>query len=174
MPMDQKQLVTCLMRDRAKLFAFIWAIVHDEHLAEDVLQDVSALVLEKRDEIESESHLLGWMRRAARFRAFKALDKRGKRPLSLDEEVVGLLEEHWERLDRQSSSDRVDALQKCLEQLTPYTSELIRLRYAEGLSGGRLATTVGRKVETVYVALSRTHRALRECIERRMGKGGGA
>lgn len=172
MPMEQQHLASCLMRDRAKLFAFIWAIVHDEHLAEDVLQDVSALVLEKHMEIENEAHLLGWMRRAARFLSFKALDKQRRRPLSLDEAVIDLLDRHWEDLDRQSSSDRVDALRDCLGKLSPYASQLVRLRYAEGLSGHSLAKAVERKIDTVYVALSRIHRAIRECIEQRMGKGG--
>ena len=172
MSMQQQQIVRCLMRDRAKLFAFIWAIVQDEHLAEDVLQDVSALVLEKQAEIKSETHLLAWLRRAARFKAFQAIDKRKRRPMVLDEKVIDLLERDWARIDHQASGDRVDALRACLAKLSPYAARLIRLRYVEGLSGQRLAEAVERKTETIYVALSRTHRVLRECIERRLREKG--
>jgi len=40
MTMDQDQLVRLLLRERARLTAYIWSIVHEPHLTEDVFQEV--------------------------------------------------------------------------------------------------------------------------------------
>ena len=46
MSIDQPTAVKGLMKDRARLIAYIYAIVRDWHLAEDLFQDVSALAIE--------------------------------------------------------------------------------------------------------------------------------
>ena len=56
----------------------------------------------------------------------------------------------------------------CLEQLSPCAQNLVKLRYAEGVSGERLAEVVDRSLNTVYVALSRIHRSLGDCIKQRL------
>ena len=69
MAVDQKIIVRVLLRDRGKLLAYIGAIVRDAHIAEDVLQEVSMLALEKQEQILNEAAVLPWMRTAARFRS---------------------------------------------------------------------------------------------------------
>lgn len=171
MPIDHDNVVRVLMRDRAKLYAYIWAIVHDEHLTEDVLQEVCALVVSKQDEIESEAHLLGWTRRSARYVALRMLEKHQRFHVGLSEKVLDLMESDWRRIDQMETSDAIDALRRCLAKLTPYASRLIHLRYVEGIKGTRLAEAVDRKLETVYSALSRTHRALSDCIRNQLAGG---
>lgn len=63
---------------------------------------------------------------------------------------------------------QADALKACLERLSPYSRRLIELRYAQGISGPQLAEAVGRKLNTIYVALTRTHRTLAECVRAEM------
>src|SRR4051794_21632754 len=48
-PIDQESLVIVLLRDRVKLLAYITAIVRDNHLAEDIFQEVALLAVRKRD-----------------------------------------------------------------------------------------------------------------------------
>src|SRR5690348_1188332 len=93
MPIDQPTLVRALLRDRARLHGFIWAIVRDEDLAEDVLQEVMLLALAKRETIDSESQLPGWTRKAARFKSFEALRRKHATPVTLDDRVIDLLEQ---------------------------------------------------------------------------------
>ena len=164
---DHESLMILLLRERVKLLAYIRAIVRDEHLAEDVYQDVAVLALRKRDEINDQRHFLAWMRLTSRHRAFKVLEQRRHQVL-LDESLLDRLDEHWVEHDAGSSADLTDALRQCLERLTPRARHLVRLRYAEGISGERLAAGVDRSLNAVYVSLSRIHRSLADCIRRRL------
>jgi RNA polymerase sigma-70 factor (ECF subfamily) len=164
---DQESLMILLLRERVKLLAYIRAIVRDEHLAEDVYQDVAVLALRKREEIEDPRHFLAWMRLTSRHRALKLLEQR-RRHVLLDESLLDRLDEQWVEHDVSSTADLTEALRHCLERLTPRARDLIRLRYAEGISGARLAAGVDRSLNAVYVSLSRIHRSLGDCIRRRL------
>lgn len=57
-----------------------------------------------------------------------------------------------------------------MEQLTPNARELIDLRYARDIKGRALAEKLGRKPNAVFVALSRIHRTLSDCIQARLSR----
>ena len=164
---DQESLVILLLRERVKLLAYIRAIVRDDHLAEDVFQEVAVLAVRKREEIRDGRHFLAWMRLTSRHRALKVLRQR-KQYVLLDESLLDRLDEHWAEHDLSSSADLLEALRDCLERLGPHARNLVKLRYADGVSGSRLAEVVDRTLNTVYVSLSRIHRSLGDCIKRRL------
>jgi RNA polymerase sigma-70 factor (ECF subfamily) len=159
--------VVLLLRERVKLLAYIRAIVRDDHLAEDVFQEVAVLAVRKREEIRDRRHFLAWMRLAARHRAMK-LARRQHRYLLLDEALLDQLDEQWAEHDMSSGTDLVEALRYCVERLSPHARNLVKLRYVDGISGLRLAEVVDRRPNAVYVALSRIHRSLGDCIKQRL------
>ncbi|MBI1367425.1 MAG: sigma-70 family RNA polymerase sigma factor [Planctomycetes bacterium] len=169
MTLDHAQLVQALIADRARLLAYILSIVRDEHAAEDVYQEVCTLALEKRDEINDADHLAAWVRLTARHRALKAVEKGARRPMVLDAKMLDLLEQHWQSLEAVESSEMVDALRTCMRELTPHAQQLVRMRYAEGIRSSVIAQQLNRQLNAVYVAMTRIHRQLAECIRHRMG-----
>jgi RNA polymerase sigma-70 factor, ECF subfamily len=154
-----------LLADRSKLLAYIWSIVRDFHATEDIFQDVVVAAMSHADEIKDQEHLLAWARQAARFKGIDWLRSQKRRPSLLDDDVLDLLEGHWNRFDAVSPHLWTDAVRDCVLKLTDYARQLITLRYAEGLTGLEVAQRVGRTPRTVYVALSRTYRQLEECIQ---------
>ncbi|MCG8509779.1 MAG: hypothetical protein MI741_11185 [Rhodospirillales bacterium] len=168
MAVDQKIIVRVLLRDRGKLLAYIGAIVRDAHIAEDVLQEVSMLALEKQEQILNEAAVLPWMRTAARFRSLKALEKLNRRPAFMDNALLDLMEDQWREVDNTPSEDMANALRNCVAKLTPYAQQLIGLRYGSGLGAQQIADSLNRKVDAVYKALTRTHAALAQCVRKRL------
>jgi RNA polymerase sigma-70 factor (ECF subfamily) len=168
MALDQQQILRSLLQQRATLFAYVLSIVGDYALAEDVFQDVSLLAMEKRGEIRSAGALPAWLRKAARFKALQAIERQQRQPIAVDGQVLDLLEPHWQRFDEFTSQDMAAMLQACLGRLTPRSRELVDLRYGQSLKTGDVARKLGRKVESVYVALVRIHRQLAECMQRRL------
>lgn len=173
MPLAPNDLVQALVADRARVLAYILSIVRDEHVAEDVYQEVCTIAIQKQAEIHDAEHLGKWVRVTARHRALKAAEKSQRGPAILDDDMLDLLDGHWDSLAALESSDTLGALRGCMDELSPYAKELIRLRYAEGISGQELADRVDRKLNTVYVALTRTHRTLGDCIEKKLTEEGG-
>jgi DNA-directed RNA polymerase specialized sigma24 family protein len=92
-----------LLRERVKLLAYIRAIVRDNHLAEDVFQEVAVLAVRKRDEIRDRRHFLAWMRLAARNLALKLM-RRQHQYLFLDESLLDHLDEQWAEHDPASAA----------------------------------------------------------------------
>jgi RNA polymerase sigma-70 factor (ECF subfamily) len=167
--MDKASVVRTLIRDRAKLLGFIWVMVRDHHAADDLFQDVTVLALEHCDEINDEHHLSVWCRKAARLKALEAVRRRQRKPAPLDDDLLQMIEDDWGAVDSITSRPEVDYLRGCVERLSPRARRVLHLRYVEGLSGARLAShaDVGIEVKSLYVALSRIHRALHECITRK-------
>jgi RNA polymerase sigma-70 factor (ECF subfamily) len=171
MSLDHAQLVQALVADRARLLAYILSILSDEHAAEDVYQEVCTLALEKRDEIRDADHLGAWLRITARHRALKAIDRLRRGPRVLDDRMLDLLEPHWDSLAALESSRMVDALHTCLKQLTPHARQLVQLRYGQGIASSGIARQLSRPLNTIYVAMTRIHKQLGECIRKRLAQG---
>ena len=166
MSIDQSTAVKGLMKDRARLIAYIYAIVRDWHLAEDLFQDVSALAVEKHDRIVDSAHLLLWARKAARNKSLEALSKRKYTPLTLADDVIELLDGAWLDIDRTDTDLEIDYLRSCIQKLSSRAQRVVNLKYVEGLSGVQIAELVGSKVHSVYVSLTRAHRSLESCIQK--------
>ena len=58
-----------------------------------------------------------------------------------------------------------------MAKLSAHARTILGLRYAEEVSSARVAEVMQVKVQSVYVALARIHRALGDCIRRRRAGG---
>lgn len=167
MALDETTIVRTLMAERAKLLAYIWSIVHDAHLVEDVFQEVSLLALAKRSELRDEKALATWLRKSARLLSLTAVRGRIKRPVLLGDAVLDQLDATWANEDHVPAEDTLDLLHGCLAELSERSRQFVALRYIERLSGTQVAEKLGTTVHSVYVALGRIHRVLRDCMEKR-------
>jgi RNA polymerase sigma factor (sigma-70 family) len=167
--MDSNSVVRALIRDRAKLLGYIWVIVRDHHVADDVFQDVVVLAMGHAGEINDERHLSLWARKAARLKALEAVRRQNRRPVSLDDDVLQMIESDWSAVDAIAVGPEVEHLRSCIERLTPRARRILHLRYVEGLGGATLAAhaEVGIDLRSLYVAMSRIHKALHDCITRK-------
>jgi RNA polymerase sigma-70 factor (ECF subfamily) len=172
MALAETTIIQVLLAERAKLLAYAWCIVRDAHVAEDVFQQVSMLAIQRKEELQSESALPNWLRRSTRFTALAAIRDSGRDPVRVfSSTVLDRLDDYWASQDEQPAGPRLAAMGGCVKQLSPYARQIIGLRYDKGLSGAEVAEHLGRNVRTIYMALTRIHNALRECIERKLRTG---
>ncbi|MBI1371495.1 MAG: sigma-70 family RNA polymerase sigma factor [Phycisphaera sp.] len=173
MPISEKDMVRLLVTRRTRVISYIWTIVRDAALAEDVYQDLCIEAVEKRQTIESDEHFMNWMLRGARLRSIDSLRRRRANPVVFDDAVLGMVERDIET-DKASSAELRHALDLCLEALAPDAQRLVKMRYREGLTGPQIAESLGRNLKTVYVTFTRIHRVLADCIDKRLGAEGDA
>jgi len=170
MALSRQEIVRLGLREQDRLLAYILAIVHDDHTAEDVFQETFALAVERCDAINDAEHLVRWFRVTARNKSKEAIRHRVRQPARLDDDVIELLEPHFDQLPEQVNRDTLEALRHCMQQLAPNARRLVELRYTQNLTGRQLADYVHQKLNTVYVTLSRAHRALAKCIRDRIAE----
>jgi RNA polymerase sigma-70 factor (ECF subfamily) len=166
MDAEQDRLARLLLAHRGMLLAYVLAIVRDAHLAEDVFQDASLVILKKGSGLKKESDFPVWARKVVRLEALNALRKRNKAPELLDPATLDLLEPHWGK--EEGPQESADALRGCLEKLGPKARRLIEWRYVAGIRGNALAARLNQPANTIYVALSRIYRLLSTCIQERL------
>jgi len=164
--MNKEDVVRGLIREQTKLVAYLYSIVREGSLAEDLFQEVVVLAMQKHDEISEISHLLLWARRAARFEALKLLRDRRRSEVALDADVLDLLDASWLQSDATDVARETDHLKGCMEKLSPKAREILQLKYFQSADGARIAGLLRTKVHSVYVTLSRIHRTLAECVAR--------
>jgi DNA-directed RNA polymerase specialized sigma24 family protein len=88
----------------------------------------------------------------------------GRMPESGVNEMLDLMQAHWEAKGTCDPREMFSRLEKCISKLSSYGKELVYFRYRENLTGQKLADALGRKYSSIYVALSRIHRMLADCI----------
>lgn len=168
--MDRETVIRTLVSDRAKLLAYGWSMTRDDHVAEDLYQDVIVVAMSQIETFQDPTHVLKWSRVTLRNKGLEHLRKKKSAPGLLTADVLDILEEHWAEQDGMVSGDMTDALRHCLESLTENARELVRQRYGKGQRGTEIAASTGRSSHSIYVALSRAYKTLGDCINRRMAK----
>ena len=168
MALSSETIVRVLMSHRNRLSAYIWSIVGDAHLAEDVFQEVSMLAVQKGCDVADSERLVVWLRRTARLKSLEARRKQRRSPL-LDEVLLADYDAQWERYDPLEEAELIEALYACVEELTENNRRIVTLRYGQGLKSSEVATVLRRKVTAVYRAIGRIHRALADCMDGKLG-----
>lgn len=166
MAITTEQLICTLVKQRAHLMAYIVFLVSDNESAENIFQEISTKAYQKCDSIENLSHLMGWLRIAARNESLKAIKKRATERIHFDSSIVDQLEPIWDKYDNHDPKLEC-MLRKCLEQMPPAAKNIVKLKYYEGLRGDIIAKTLNMKLNSVYVSLTRIHGWLAECVKRK-------
>lgn len=166
MPVDPKTIARIGMRDRARILAYIRVIVRHADIAEDVLQEVHALAIEKARDIESEAVLGQWLRGAARRIALRTLRDRAQAPSPLDDAALDSLDMQWDNLDASAdqAADALKALDHCLAELSDNARRIVDWRYRDQLTGKQIAAKLDRNPDSLYVTMSRIHAQLAKCV----------
>ncbi len=158
-----------LMEHRSRLHAFVYALVRDPHLAEDVLQEVAAVLFGKFATFVPGSDFGAWAREVAyrEILSVRRSEWRARRHLD-----PALAREIWSAFERRREgvepAARREALRRCLGGLADGVRRVLDWRYAAGLSSAEIAARLRRTTQAVDAMVYRTKRALADCVRRRM------
>ena len=150
-----------------RIYGFIFALVHDHAAANDLLQEVSAVLWRKFDRFEPGTDFGAWAMSIARLSIFEWRRAQKNLPLQLDDEQLALLADEVMAVGCQFESRR-EALRGCMERLAGRDRELLVARYHEDESVQAIADRVQRTRMAIYKRLDKLHALLLECIDRRL------
>ena len=167
--MEHNDLVRLLTRDRLMLQAVIRSMVSDHHLAEDILQEVFVVALEKRAQFQKGSNFGAWEREIARRVALAQLRKARREP-PLDPETMEILDPAFEAPAAVWTEKR-DALRDCVGRLPEDSRRVLALRYVESVPLEQIGGLVSRSTDGVKALLKRLRHSLAMCMNARLGHG---
>jgi RNA polymerase sigma-70 factor (ECF subfamily) len=173
MNLSEHDILQTLMKWRTRLSAATWVVVRNTHAAEDIFQNVALKAMTREVSFETESALLSWAFITARREGIDWSRRHQREALSLDVEVLGLLEHEWQAAPSHPSGTKIEALQDCLAEAPEPARRLLRLRYFDGYSCEEVAEQMGIGLNAIYKRISRLHQSLKECIQGKLGQPGG-
>jgi RNA polymerase sigma-70 factor, ECF subfamily len=164
----EEALTRWLLSHRKALFAYIYAIVRDHALAEDVFQDTSIIILKRYDLVDS-SMVWGFARGVARNQAFSSLRSRKKELLLLSPDAMECVDRGFDQIADQTEA-RVEALENCVKVLPENWREIVHLRYWSNLSVREISERLRQTENTLSVTLNRIRSRLAKCVSYRLEK----
>ena len=161
---DQAQeFVRLLTRAQSSLYTYIYSLLPDSNMAEDLLQETNTTLWQKASDFEPGTSFLAWSCQVAYFKVLSQRRKLARDRHLFDDQLVDYLAEiQASRLDKLDG--RRDALRQCLQKLPPDHRDLVEKRYRAGGSVQGIAENSGRTPGVVSQTLYRIRTELLDCI----------
>ena len=137
--------------------------------ADDLVQETFLAVLRKGFEHRSAAQTAGYLRTVARNRLLMARRKQRNSPPSVDLEAA---EAVWAQVaGADGLNDYLAALEDCLKvAVSPRVRRALELQYRDRASRAEIGAELDMAVEGVKTLLRRARSALRDCVQRRLGR----
>jgi len=156
-----------LMADRRRILGFIRVLVQDHAAAEDVFQDVSAVLWAKFDQFEIGTDFAAWAMCVARLTVLNWRRKQTRLPVALRDETLHLLADEAVAALAVPDDERRAGLQACLRLLPEAQRELLRAHYERGEDVTSIAHSARRTTRSIYLRLEKIRAVLLDCLQQK-------
>ena len=165
----QAELAALVQAHQAGVWRYLRFLGCDPTEAEDLVQETFLAIFRQGFEVRSAAETASYLRTVARHRLLMARRTQRNAPPAVDLEAA---EAVWARVASEDGmSDYLVALDGCLEAaITPRDRRALELQYRNRASRAEIAAELEMAVEGVKTLLRRARSALRDCVERKLGR----
>jgi RNA polymerase sigma-70 factor (ECF subfamily) len=157
---DQDAFAELIERHEAMVYSLAWNFFGDRGRAEEIAQDVFLQLYRNLATIESDAHLLFWLRQVATRRCIDQTRRARMKVVSLDDAAE--VQAH----DRPADPLLDKRLRELIGELPEMQRAVVTLRYQEDLDPSEICRIVGVPVNTVKSHLHRALQSLRRKLEK--------
>lgn len=167
---DESALAMLYRRHTPLLRTVVSRVVHNEHDADDLLQEIFVELWNRADHYdEAKGKPLGWMVTLARRRAIDKIRRRqaysrAEERLRLETEQEPQQTRHEGVEDDVNAADRAEIFQRLLSTLPEAQREALHLAYYRGMSQREIAAQTGIPLGTIKTRLELALRKIRTGI----------
>jgi RNA polymerase sigma-70 factor (ECF subfamily) len=161
---SEENIIGLITRNQSQLRAYIYTLLPDPAVVDDVLQETNLVLWRKASEYDSTRAFMPWACRIAYFQVKAARRDDQRDRLVFNSELVDILAAEGET-DSDSASDLDIALRDCLAELPEQKRQLILSRYHPDSSVKELADSRNETPGALSVELHRIRRSLETCIK---------
>ena len=165
-----EQFLPLFLSNEAEVRAFIRALVRDPQLVDDVFQAVALVLWRKFGSYDHERPFGRWARGIAAKEILVVRRGMARCPTPFSPDLIIEILEKFDGFveSRGMASERLEALEHCVEALPSASREMLMLRYGNSASIPQVASALRRTVAATQRALSRIRKRLADCIENRL------
>jgi RNA polymerase sigma-70 factor (ECF subfamily) len=155
---DHDAFASLVTEHEAMVFSLAYHFFFDRGRAEEVAQDVFLQLFKSLASIESEAHLLFWLRQVTSRRCIDSIRRTKLKAVSLDDVEL-------RSNDRQTDPLLSRQIRKFISELPESQRAVVTLRYQEDLDPAEICRIVQMPVNTVKSHLHRALQSLRRRLE---------
>jgi len=166
-----KEITTEFLANRQHLMSFIYGLVRDPQIAEDIFQETWLKLANAQQQGTVIQHQAKWCRKVAKNLVLQHWRQQRNAKVVADSsllEFLDFVELAYEENPLQRTSDRQQALNDCVAVLPPKSKRLLALKYDDGYPLQKIAQTVEQSTAAVVKALLRLRQALSICVEKKL------
>jgi RNA polymerase sigma-70 factor (ECF subfamily) len=157
---DHDAFAELVERHEAMVYSLAYHFFNDRSRAEEVAQDVFLQLYRNLATLETEAHVLFWLRQVTTRRCIDQVRRARMKAVSLED--AGELK----AVDRNADPFLDRRLKKLVQELPDLQRAVVTLRYQEDLDPSEICRIVGLPVNTVKSHLHRALQALRKKLEK--------
>jgi RNA polymerase sigma-70 factor, ECF subfamily len=166
-PRDVNEFTRLLAEHERGVLLFILSLIPNWGDAEEILQETNIKLWLEFGKFQPGSNFGKWARTIARYQtlAFAKREQRERLRMST-QDMDSMAADVAVTLDQEKT--RPALLTKCVEELSPFGRELVRLYYAVGEKIEVIANELNCTPGAAYKSLQRTRIELRQCVDRKL------
>ncbi len=157
------------LSSQKELYVYVLSLVISTSDADDILQDVLALMWTKFNEFRPGTDFVAWGKTIARYKVMDFLRKTKASKLHYDSDVLKLIESKSSQ--SHNLTDHKKAMQDCLKKLSEKYMGVLRMRYVNDMTFNQMSRKLGVSKQSVHRAVSRIHALLVKCVNRVLSEG---
>ncbi len=154
------------------LTAYVLASTGNRAAADDVVQEVFRVALEKRDTFTAGTNFGGWLRVIAKNCLLSYYRQRDRQPVlgteALNSVAAAAVADEDESFDEVRQASRWAALRTCLGEVPEKARAMLHRKYLDSWSSEQIAQAFRIQVAAVNTTMYRMRKALAACVERKV------
>ena len=144
--------------------AYVRSMTLNFHDAQDILQEISMVVVRKYNDYDNARPFIAWVIGIARNEVMAYRRHLSIRSRFFDDATVGQLTCAF--VETANTLDPLaEALEDCMKRVPQRSRRLLELRYVDDLRYEQMADALGASVTSIKVAMHRIRVGLRTCME---------
>jgi RNA polymerase sigma-70 factor (ECF subfamily) len=155
-----------------RLRAFAFSLIPHWADAEEILQESNLIMWKKFEQFTLGTSFYSWACRIIHLTAKDFRKRRGRCKVHFSDEFLERVAAAQTDELEETLAERERMLGSCMQKLTEKHQQLLHLRHQEGKTSEQIAGILGSTAKAVRQALSRIHKALHDCVERRLAAAG--
>lgn len=164
---SEAAFVQLMAKYQRHLHSFIRSLVPTYADVDDVLQETSLALWEKRTQYDSSRDFLRWACGVAHIQVLRHRRKLATDRLWFNAEVLDLLASQLME-DTRLFDLRREALDQCVERLPDSDRRVVELRYQDGSTLGSLSQALGSSARSIQRTMFRVRQMLHRCISAKL------
>ena len=167
---DETRFIEALTQHQPALEAFCYANLANRSDAQEVHQATSVKLWQKAADWDPNTPFLPWAFTVARFTILSHFRDKKRDRLVFDEDVLEAMSTETEQAACQFD-ERRDLLANCMAKLKREQVSLLHSHYTANQSLKDIATSTGKSLSAVKMALMRLRQQLSVCVDRQLKAG---